>query len=130
MLAALMVGDGLVLPAAYQSAPSIIIATFDYTYLIFATLLGIVAFAEIPDLQTVIGIVMIAGAGLIVRGRALLGYLAPTQPNVFGVIVASAAKNADADHVHQFVRPFAAALASRLFAEEHTHRVARSHPIS
>jgi drug/metabolite transporter (DMT)-like permease len=66
MLAALMVGNGLVLPAAYQSAPSIIIATFDYTYLIFATLLGAVLFSEIPDLQTVLGIVVIAGAGLIV----------------------------------------------------------------
>lgn len=66
ILAALMVGNGLVLPAAYQSAPAVIIATFDYTYLIFATLIGIVAFAEIPDLQTVIGIVMIAGAGLVV----------------------------------------------------------------
>jgi drug/metabolite transporter (DMT)-like permease len=66
MLAALMVGNGLVLPAAYQSAPSVIIATFDYTYLIFATVLGIVLFSEVPDLQTVMGIIMIAGAGLIV----------------------------------------------------------------
>jgi drug/metabolite transporter (DMT)-like permease len=66
MLAALMVGNGLVLPAAYQSAPSVIIATFDYTYLIFATVLGIVLFSEVPDIQTVTGIIMIAGAGLIV----------------------------------------------------------------
>ena len=66
MLAALMVANGLVLPAAYQSAPSVIIATFDYCYLIFATLLGFIVFAEIPDRQTVIGILMIAGAGMIV----------------------------------------------------------------
>ena len=66
MLAVLMVGNGLVLPAAYQSAPSVIIATFDYCYLIFATLLGFVVFAEIPDRQTVIGILMIAGAGMMV----------------------------------------------------------------
>jgi drug/metabolite transporter (DMT)-like permease len=66
MLAVLMVGNGLVLPAAYQSAPSVIIATFDYTYLIFATVLGVVLFSEIPDTQTVMGIIMIAGAGLIV----------------------------------------------------------------
>jgi len=66
VLAALMAGNGLVLPAAYQSAPSVIIATFDYTYLIFATLLSIVVFGNIPDLQTIIGIAMIAGAGPIV----------------------------------------------------------------
>ena len=69
MLAALMVGNGLVLPAAYQSAPSVIIATFDCCYLIFATVLGFVLFSEIPDRQTIIGILMIAGAGLlVVRG--------------------------------------------------------------
>ena len=69
VLTMLMVGNGLVLPAAYQSAPSVIIATFDYNYLIFATLLGFVVFSEVPDLQTVMGILMIAGAGLmIVRG--------------------------------------------------------------
>lgn len=66
MLAALMVGNGLVLPAAYQSAPSVIIATFDYCYLIFATVFGFVIFSEIPDRQTIIGILMIAGAGLMV----------------------------------------------------------------
>lgn len=66
MLAALGVGNGLVLPAAYQSAPSIIIATFDYCYLIFATAFGFLIFSEIPDSQTIIGIAMIAGAGLVV----------------------------------------------------------------
>ncbi len=66
MLAALMVANGLVLPAAYQSAPSVIIATFDYCYLIFATLFGVVIFSEIPDRQTIIGIFMIAAAGLMV----------------------------------------------------------------
>jgi drug/metabolite transporter (DMT)-like permease len=66
ILAVLMVGNGLVLPAAYQSAPSVIIATFDYNYLIFATLLGFIVFSEVPDRQTIIGILMIAGAGLMV----------------------------------------------------------------
>jgi drug/metabolite transporter (DMT)-like permease len=66
ILAVLMVGNGLVLPAAYQSAPSVIIATFDYNYLIFATLLGFILFSEVPDRQTIIGILMIAGAGLMV----------------------------------------------------------------
>jgi drug/metabolite transporter (DMT)-like permease len=68
-LAALMVAIGLVLPAAYQMAPSVVIATFDYCYLIFATLQGIVFFHEFPDLQAVIGMAMIAGAGLTISLR-------------------------------------------------------------
>lgn len=52
MQAALMVGNGLALPASYQSAPSVIIATFDYCYLIFAILLGFLLISEIPDRQT------------------------------------------------------------------------------
>lgn len=69
MLAALMVANGLVLPAAYQSAPSVIIATFDYCYLIFATAFGFVFFSEVPDVQTVIGMLLIAGAGILVVDR-------------------------------------------------------------
>lgn len=65
-LAALMVTNGLVLPAAYQMAPSVIIATFDYCYLIFASLLGFIFFGEVPGLLTVVGMLMIAGAGLMI----------------------------------------------------------------
>lgn len=66
MLAALMVTNGLVLPAANQTTLSVIIVTFDYCYLIFATAFGFFIFSEIPDRQTIIGIAMIAGAGLMV----------------------------------------------------------------
>ena len=69
ILATLMVANGLVLPAAYQSAPSVVIATFDYSYLIFATLFGFLIFSEVPDWQTVIGILMIVVAGLMVARR-------------------------------------------------------------
>ena len=65
-LVLLMVGNGLVLPAAYQAAPAVIIATFDYSYLIFVSLMGFALFSEIPDLQSIIGMLMIAGAGLMV----------------------------------------------------------------
>ena len=61
-----MVGNSLVVSAAYQSAPSFIIATFDYTYLIFMTAFGFVLFSEVPDRQSVIGILMIVGAGMMV----------------------------------------------------------------
>lgn len=66
MLAALMVGNSLVVSAAYQSAPPFIIATFDYNYLIFMTAFGFILFSEVPDRQTVIGMLMIAGAGMMV----------------------------------------------------------------
>ncbi len=66
VLAALIVGIGVGLAAAYQSARPVIIATFDYSYLIFSTIFGFVIFAETPDLQTVIGMGLIALAGLVV----------------------------------------------------------------
>jgi len=51
---------------AYQVAPPQIIATFDYGYLVSATLWGFVIFAEKPDLSTVFGMILISVAGLMV----------------------------------------------------------------
>ncbi len=50
---------------AYQSAASSTVASFDYSYLVFSVLWGLVFFAEFPDTLTIIGIVMIASAGII-----------------------------------------------------------------
>ncbi len=66
MLAVLIVGIGVGLAAAYQSARPVIIATFDYSYLIFSTMFGFMLFSEIPDLPTIAGMSLIAMAGLIV----------------------------------------------------------------
>ncbi|MGB5215446.1 MAG: DMT family transporter [Anderseniella sp.] len=66
VLAVLIVGIGVGLAAAYQSARPVIVATFDYSYLIFSTVFGFVLFAETPDLQTVTGMGLIAVAGLVV----------------------------------------------------------------
>ncbi len=66
VLAALIIGIGVGLAAAYQSARPVIVATFDYSYLIFSTIFGFVFFAETPDLQTVMGMGLIAVAGLVV----------------------------------------------------------------
>jgi len=68
LLAALIVIIGVGLAKAYQSAPPSIIATFDYTYLLFAALWGFVFFAERPDLPTVAGMLMITLAGWLVTG--------------------------------------------------------------
>lgn len=51
---------------AYQAAPSSIIATFDYAYLISAAFWGYVMFGERPDLATVGGMALITAAGLLV----------------------------------------------------------------
>ncbi len=64
LLAALMVGIGLSLAAAYKIAPPAVIASFDYSYLIFATLFGMLLFAETPELSTLLGMSMIASAGI------------------------------------------------------------------
>lgn len=69
LLAALIVGIGLTLAAAYQSAPPVVIATFDYSYLVFAALWSYVLFDSPPDGPTLAGMAMIAGAGLMVTRR-------------------------------------------------------------
>jgi drug/metabolite transporter (DMT)-like permease len=69
ILAVLMVGISIGLAKAYQSAPPTIIATFDYSYLLFSVFWSFVLFAEVPDAATIIGMLMIAGAGLLVIRR-------------------------------------------------------------
>ena len=54
---------------AYQVGPAPLVATFDYAYLVFAGLWGVLLFAEIPDLFSVLGMTMIAAGGVLaVRG--------------------------------------------------------------
>jgi drug/metabolite transporter (DMT)-like permease len=50
---------------AYQSAASSTVSTFDNSYLAFSVVWGLVFFAEIPDALTILGIAMIAMAGII-----------------------------------------------------------------
>lgn len=66
LLALLIVAIGVGLAKAYQSAPPPVIATFDYAYLIFAAFWSYVIFSEVPDVTTVLGMVLIAAAGLLV----------------------------------------------------------------
>ena len=55
---------------AYQRGPSAVIATFDYTYLVFSVCWGFLLFSEIPDLQSVIGMAMIAASGILIVRRS------------------------------------------------------------
>lgn len=64
--ALLMVTVNTAVARAYQTAPSAVIGTFDYAYLIFAILWGYFLFQEIPDSMTGLGMGMILVSGLLV----------------------------------------------------------------
>jgi drug/metabolite transporter (DMT)-like permease len=51
---------------AYQAGPSSIVGTFDYSYLVFASLWGVLFFGETLDALMIVGIAMIVGAGMLV----------------------------------------------------------------
>jgi len=51
---------------AYQAGPSAIVGTFDYSYLVFASLWGVIFFGETLDLLMIVGIAMIVAAGMLV----------------------------------------------------------------
>ena len=65
ILAIVVILGSLFAAVAYQNAPSSIVASFDYFYLAFAALWGLLVFSEVPDGLTILGMIMIAGAGLI-----------------------------------------------------------------
>jgi drug/metabolite transporter (DMT)-like permease len=65
VLAVVVILGSLFAAIAYQNAPSSVVATFDYSYLAFAALWGFLVFSEVPDALTILGMVMIAGAGMI-----------------------------------------------------------------
>lgn len=54
---------------AYQSGPSSTVSAFDYSYLAFSVMWSILLFSELPDIVTMVGIVMIAAAGIIAVRR-------------------------------------------------------------
>ena len=56
---------------AYQIAAPSIVATFDYSYLVFAALWGFILFSETLETATVIGMMLIAVAGILVTRPVL-----------------------------------------------------------
>ena len=54
---------------AYQSGPSSIVGTFDFTYLAFAVIWGMLFFGEFPDYISVMGMILIAIAGILTVWR-------------------------------------------------------------
>ena len=50
---------------AYQAGPPALIATFDFSYVVFATIWGFILFAEVPSIETLIGVIFIIGGGML-----------------------------------------------------------------
>lgn len=69
VLGVMLVAISISLAFAYRSAPPTIIASFDYSYLVFAGLFGFILFDEIPTISSIIGMLMIAVAGLAMLKR-------------------------------------------------------------
>ena len=68
-LAAVAIAASVGAATAYQVAPPATIATFDFAYVGFAGLWGILIFAEFPDARTILGIMLIVVAGIIAVRR-------------------------------------------------------------
>lgn len=68
MAAAVLIGS-IGAAIAYQAGPSSIVSTYDFAYLAFAALWGIVFFAEVPDMVSAAGIALIAAAGILAVRR-------------------------------------------------------------
>lgn len=58
---------------AFRSAPAAVISPFDYSRLIWATVLGFLLFGHLPDGWTMLGATVIVGAGLYVYRREARG---------------------------------------------------------
>lgn len=69
VLAAAIVMGSLGAAVAYQLAPASLVAPFDYAYLAFAALWAVVLLDERPDTATLVGMAMIAAAGILVLRR-------------------------------------------------------------
>lgn len=55
---------------AYQAGPASMVSTYDFAYLAFAALWGLVFFGEIPDALSALGIALIAAGGILSVRRA------------------------------------------------------------
>ena len=68
LLVLAVVGQGLMI-SSFIYAPASVLAPFTYAMLVFAALIGYVAFGTFPDLASWAGIALIVGAGLFIANR-------------------------------------------------------------
>lgn len=57
------------LAGAYKVAPPSIVATFDYSYLIFVALWDYLVFSTAPSIKTLLGTMQIVAAGILATRR-------------------------------------------------------------
>jgi len=69
----------LAMIAALARAPASFVTPFTYTQLLWATLLGLLLFGELPDAWTYAGAALIAGSGLYVMHRERVRRAAPSS---------------------------------------------------
>ena len=68
IVALAIIGQALMI-SAFNYAAAAVVAPFTYAMLVFAAIIGYVAFGAIPDLPTWAGMVLIVGAGLYIAHR-------------------------------------------------------------
>lgn len=64
LAAAILIGS-IGAAIAYQNGPPAMIGAFDFAYVGFAVLWGVLFFAELPDMISTLGILLIVGAGIL-----------------------------------------------------------------
>lgn len=69
VLAVLITTSSLCATIAYQNGPSSTVSSFDFFYLAFVVMWGVLFLGEVPDAVTVTGIILIACAGVVVVGK-------------------------------------------------------------
>lgn len=81
VLGGLIGGVGqLFLTEALRQAPVGVIAPFDYTQLVWASLLGLVIWGELPHPLTLVGAVVVAASGVYILHRELRRFRPPSRP--------------------------------------------------
>ena len=70
MLSSVMFTGGILfITAAYRAAEVSVLAPFEYSYLLWATLIGYVVFSDVPELRTWLAGFIIAGSGVYIALR-------------------------------------------------------------
>jgi drug/metabolite transporter (DMT)-like permease len=70
LLASLVIVGSVGAAIAYQAGPPAIVATFDFAYIAFAVVWGLIFFDEIPDAVTLAGMALIVAAGMLALRRS------------------------------------------------------------
>ena len=68
LIALAVVGQGLMI-TSFKYAAASTLAPYTYSMLVFAVLVGLIAFGHLPDVATWTGMALIVGAGIYIANR-------------------------------------------------------------